>query len=227
MSEDLGKTVHSMADATKCVAEAAKSGIDMTQRALGWLAEMLGEDVAGLLKDRVFYWRAINALSLQEKLNQELAQRRIANPRTIPPRLAIPFLEAATLEDDSTLQERWARLLANAMDPAFDGSIERCFGKILEELSPLDCHVLEAYAAGTTSDEKAVVFTQSLASRLRVSEREVSISLGNLRRLELLHNQFIASRSQAPHALTDFGRAFLDACSCMAYSKAVRQVEDM
>lgn len=159
----------------------------------------------------------MNALGLQDRLDKELARRGILAPRAIPKRLAIPFLERAMLEDDPTLQERWARLLANAMDPTFEGSIERCFGKILEELSPLDCRVLESLAASVAAVPPVMVNSENLAEKLDIPETAVSISLGNLRRLELLHNNFFSGPGQTiRHDLTDFGEAFLWACSSTA-----------
>lgn len=223
MAGDMNDTVKSVAEATKSVSDTTRRGIDVTDKACTWLARMMGEEAVGLLKDRIFYWRAVNALKLQEKLDNLLHQRQIENPKAIPLRLAIPFFEAATLEDDETLQERWARLLANAMDPAYRGAVERCFGKILEELSPFDCKVLECLAYVMTSDSDAHVNSLYLAELLMFSEKEVSISLGNLRRLELLHNGFLSSDTKRiRHALTDFGEAFLMACADQTIARTRR-----
>lgn len=58
------------------------------------------------------------------------------NPEPIPPRLFLPALEAATIEDNEGLQERWAALLANAADPSKGNPILPAFVEILKELTP-------------------------------------------------------------------------------------------
>ena len=222
---DSNNTVKSIADATKSVSDTTREGMHLVERAGAFFAKVLGEDAAGILKDGLFYFRAKNALALQDKLDRILAERRVANPKAIPLRLAIPFLEAATLEDDETLQERWARLLANAMDPDFEGNIERCFGSVLEELSPVDCLVLEALAAFWRAESQRPPYhfraSERLAAELNLPERTVSVALGNLRRLELARNESSPCRlksdgrpeSPQAHGITEFGIAFLSACS--------------
>jgi hypothetical protein len=222
MMNDPNDTVKSIADATKSVSDTTREGMQLVERAGAFFAKVLGEDAAGILKDGLFYFRAKNALALQEKLDRILAERRVANPKAIPLRLAIPFLEAATLEDDETLQERWARLLANAMDPDFEGNIERCFGSVLKELSPIDCLVLETLeAAWRTELDGALVYSTLIATRLRVPGDIVSVALGNLRRMELISAAGSSGVPTHPHLLgattfdapTEFGIAFLSACS--------------
>ncbi len=97
MTEDPNRTIQSVADAGKSIGDATQSAIKLADKALTFLARILGEDAAGLLKDKLYYWRAKNALALQDKLNNELARRKLEHPEAIPLRLAIPFLEAATL----------------------------------------------------------------------------------------------------------------------------------
>lgn len=208
--DEYAETVKSVAEATKSVADTSGKAIDLAEK---FFVRVLGEDAAGILKDVIFFWRANNAIRLQSKLDRILAQRHISNPRAIPLRLAIPFLQAATLEDDETLQERWARLISNAMDPIYSHSIERCFGRVLEELSPVDCRVLEVLPVLTARSPKHIAYAAQIAEHLEISAKDASVSLGNLRRLELAHNLFLSGGIEIPHALTDFGESFLAACS--------------
>jgi Abortive infection alpha len=54
----------------------------------------------------------------------------------------IPLLEAASLQDDDELIERWAGLLANATDPA-GSPVEPGFPDVLRQLSPVDARLFD------------------------------------------------------------------------------------
>jgi hypothetical protein len=57
-------------------------------------------------------------------------------------KLAIPLLQAASLEDGDYLQDLWARLLVNsATDSGVD--LKRAYIDILERLTPLEAKLLE------------------------------------------------------------------------------------
>jgi len=223
VANDIDNTVKSIAEATKSLSDTTRHGIDMTEKACAWLAKMMGEDAVGLLKDRVFYWRARNAIELQRRLDELLERRRIENPRAIPLRLAIPFLESATLEDDVTLQERWTRLLANAMDPNCEIYIERCFGTILEDLSPLACVVLEKIETIARDNDKVEITPQILAHDVGRDEKTTCVALGSLTRHGLVERrpkvgEGIGSISSwvfrnSAFYVTDLGWVFLRACS--------------
>jgi hypothetical protein len=47
-------------------------------------------------------------------------------PQPVEPKLLLPLVQAAALETDETLAEKWAALLANAADPAQRVAILRC-----------------------------------------------------------------------------------------------------
>jgi hypothetical protein len=50
---------------------------------------------------------------------------------------------AASVEDDPTLQERWAALLANAANPECNSEILPSFAEILKELTPPEVRFLD------------------------------------------------------------------------------------
>jgi len=223
MTEDPNQTIQTVAEATKSVADAAHSGVELAEKALRWLAKMLGEDAAGLMKDAMFYFRAKNAIALQQKLDRILKERRMENPKVIPLRLAIPFLEAATLEDDSTLQERWVRLLANAMDPNVHIQMERYFGSILDDLTPVDCLVVEQMAEMTQAERDRQITIEGLAESLGLESRAVDMSFCSLSRQSIIERKPKAGADvtsisswlykNSAFYLTEFGKEFVRACS--------------
>jgi hypothetical protein len=55
----------------------------------------------------------------------------------------VPLLEAASLQDDPTLAEKWAALLANAADPLSRLDITPVYADILRQLSSQEVKVLD------------------------------------------------------------------------------------
>ena len=62
--------------------------------------------------------------------------------RQIPLKLAIPLLEAASLEDDDFLQDLWVKLLVNAANIECKVSLQRAYISILEQLTSLEARML-------------------------------------------------------------------------------------
>lgn len=135
----------------KAAAEGAKFGtkaLDVTERMFGFLGRVLGEPadhVSGIISDRLKFYRWERQLRLADKAEEILKSRGVSDAKAVPPKLALPILEAASLEDSDELQDLWARLLANAMDPKFEGEISMMLVQILKSLNPLDVQLLEMF----------------------------------------------------------------------------------
>lgn len=222
MSDDPLGTTRSIADATKSVSDTTRKGIEVSEKAGKFFARILGEDASGILQDVMFYFRAKNAVALQDKLDAILQNRQIHSPESIPLRLAIPFLDAATLENDDTIQERWARLLANALDPSYTVAIERYVGQILESLAPQDCLALEFMHAVSAEDSEIELTPEVVAEGLGGNVDQTLVSLGNLIRVGVIARKpksgegigFIATWlfPNSAFYVTELGDAFLRAC---------------
>lgn len=142
-------------ESAKAVQEVAKTtgqALDLTKGLTGWIGEVVGrplaEAVGYYVTDRVqakrieaaIYDRARFA-DLLRKLDGAIDAEQI-NVRPIPPKVAIPLLEAATMEFDDRLQTLWAHLLATAIN-ADEDPVERQYVSILSELSVADAEALE------------------------------------------------------------------------------------
>lgn len=106
----------------------------------------------------------------------------------MPPKLGIPLIESATLEDDDDLHTLWSNLLANAMDPKTSHQVKHIHASILKELEPLDVHILSSIEKGRRGqpDKKLseIHFDRAkIAEALKVSEETAELSLLNLMRL--------------------------------------------
>jgi hypothetical protein len=69
-------------------------------------------------------------------------------PREIPLNILHPALEAASLQEDTDLQEVWANFLANAGDPRQVTRVEPSFVAMLRNLSSREVRFLESLCDG-------------------------------------------------------------------------------
>jgi hypothetical protein len=138
-----------MSEKAKAVQEVAKttnSAIEASEKVAGFVAKVVGDtaiQLGGVLADWTHYYRFKNLLTIADKIQTLQRQRRLegkTNP--IPPRIAIPLLEAAALEDDPTLQDVWALLIANSTDPNFAEVLHPSFIGIIQQISADEAVIL-------------------------------------------------------------------------------------
>ena len=108
----------------------------------------LGDEAAGIALDWLRYYRYRNALIIRDRINEIHQERGIAAKIPIPARFGIPLLEAASMEDDPSLQEMWAGLAANATDPNRRQNMKKVFIHIISSIEPIDTIILR-YLADT------------------------------------------------------------------------------
>jgi len=138
----------------KAVEETAKAGRAFVEASSSDLARFLGkalgtaaEDTVGLLGgDYLHELRLRNLDKISRKTEEILRKRGVEDPEPIGPKALLPALEAASEESDETLQDMWAELLANAMDPNKDTSLQRVFIETLKQFEPIEALVLQKIA---------------------------------------------------------------------------------
>lgn len=138
-------TIGKSADATKEVAKASGKAFDLLGGAGRFFERVFGDLVAdgvGLLGDRLKFYRYERAVLLASKTESILKDRGVEVTRSLPPKVAIPLIEHASVEEDEDLHSRWANLLAHGMDPQQE-KIERSFVSLLAELSARDAVLLD------------------------------------------------------------------------------------
>ena len=163
-----GKVIHSqaqdqeewMSEEAKAVQETAKAvgkALDVTREAGGWLDRIFGravEDTVGRLwTDRIsarrieaaiYDWERLQLLA--HNVDRRLREAGVRETRAVPPKIAFPLLEHATMEHEEELHELWERLFASALDPSQE-EIKRTYVSVLAELSGKDARLLKtAYA---------------------------------------------------------------------------------
>ena len=133
----------------------------------------------------------INRQRVAEKLRKKLEARKIDQPKLISPRVLVPALEALSEESDDSLQELWANLMANAMDPGKDLDLQKILIETLRHLEPIDAALLAELDAhsrlGTGSPN-----LETIASELDFRPMALALSHERLARLGCV--QVVTSR---------------------------------
>jgi hypothetical protein len=85
----------------------------------GIVKRMLGpaaDEVAEMWRDQVRLYRYGRQLKCIEKA-ERMAEEAGFTPQAVPPKILFPLLEGASFEEDESLHDMWAALLANAASP--------------------------------------------------------------------------------------------------------------
>lgn len=190
-----------MEEESKAIQEVAKAtgkGIDAVREAGGFIARYVAgplEEGVGILSDRLKYVRWERQVRLMQRADQFLREAGLDAPsRAVPLKIAIPLLEAATIEDDDSLQDLFAALLVNAANAASGVEVHRSFIEILGQITPLEARILNVvYSLPFDEARHAGISTDALPNDARVlSEKEnaseqppdeIALALGNLVRV--------------------------------------------
>src|SRR5262249_30877797 len=130
-----------------------KIGVDAAVKPFGNLLERLFggavDEIGGMWQDRLKVRRQLRRMKLFERLQKQIEAAGI-DPKEIPEKIWVPALQAASIEDDEGLRERWASLLVNAANPK-GASVSESFPRILANLTPRQVVILDRYFAYATS----------------------------------------------------------------------------
>lgn len=193
------------------------------------------EEAGLLLQDHVRRFRLINQLKVLGKTQNFLDQSGI-NPKTVPLRVLAPLLESASLNDDESLSEKWACLLANASLGKSNLTLTPLFIKILEQLTPIDVLLLDylrnqRWIRTPHTEIQYFEFRPTIQKSLELSDIDYKISCENLSRLGLcsLDNTLLPDNVQEDLKklidldgklirhdvliLTEFGIEFINSCT--------------
>ncbi len=176
------KTIQEIANATGKTA-------DLVKATGGFLDDLFGKtlrEAGGIFTDWARYFKFRNCLIIAEKTQRDLAARDVkATLRAIPPRFTLPLLEAISLETEDDIQNLWAALLANAVDPGRSFCLRKVFLEVLRGLEPLDVQVLR-FLGDPKLNERYTVLTgatvnvEVISKALQADDLEIKISLQTL-----------------------------------------------
>lgn len=178
----------------KDIAEAANVSVDAIAKLGKFIDNTFGNAITnglGLITDKLAYYRLERAIELQRKVEERLRKKGVDAKKYVPVSFGLPIIEKATIEDDDNMQQLWANLLANALDPNYISKITRNFSSILADMEPVDVRILDMVVSEyvTLSDDKkskALFILAKVAANVGVSLMECENSIRNLMRLGLI-----------------------------------------
>lgn len=136
------------AKATGEIAKTAGKFAEITEKVGGFVAKIIGPtciQVGGIFEDWASFYRFNNLLKIGDKVEAIHSRRKLEGKTVpIPPKVAIPMLLSAALEDDETLQDVWAKLIANSTDPNFKTALHPGYIEIIKQMSPDEAIILDS-----------------------------------------------------------------------------------
>lgn len=205
-----------------------------------FLGKILGppaEDVGLLLRDQVHNFRFKNQVKILTKARAFLDEQGI-QPQKVPLKTLAPILEFGSLEEDESMIEKWAALLASAADPASTSKVQPSFPEILKQLSAREAVILDTIFAMVIKEQIPRAEWSNRGARrepvkqiARLEDEEYEISIDNLYRLRLcappaIQLAFLDNkdarfqlRDKSVVCLTEFGFAFATSCQPPSFKK--------
>ncbi|OAI15308.1 hypothetical protein A1359_09600, partial [Methylomonas lenta] len=187
------------------------------------------EQGMGIFEDKLKYMRWERQVRLMQRAEQLLTEAGLTHPtRPIPLKLAVPLLEAASLEDDDSLQDLWVRLLVNAANVQSRTTLQRAYISILEQLTPLEASILlniyslpyeqtrhDGVKVGLLPAEVVVGKDDGKGDSLPEPSKEVKLALANLARLGCIIIQKSWGGGELFQSVnpTLLGKSFVEACT--------------
>lgn len=191
MSEEL-ETTKEIAKAVQETGKAVQGATELLGNVGSWMSGVMGttaEDfVALVVGDRLKALRMRMQLehldSVRRKWEKILKRRGIESVDPTGTKHTIPAFEAMADESDETLQNLWARLLANAMDPKLDIHLQGILVETLKQFEPIDAMVFESLSTLGQSQRNAGGIVQAKSSQSRPSL--IQVSLDRLEKLDCI-----------------------------------------
>lgn len=212
-------------------AKTAGKGIDAGRELGQFLAPIVRaplENAMGIVADKLAYMRWERQERLILKAREFMLEQGLSQPtRAVPMNVAIPLMQAASMEEDDVLQDTWARLLVNAMDADSGVEVRRSFVSILEQFSPLDVRIMALLYDASRDCLHQYQMTSNLPERLgwdnsgkvpidkQPYDKAAQLSLWNLARLGCVTpgEVYYQRNVMTGVMFTSLGEAIVEACT--------------
>lgn len=213
----------------KAAAEGTTKGAieALVQPVAGFLGKLCGgpaEELGGWVTDVLAFKRWKSRVRMLRRAEEFLHDAGL-EAHQVPLPVLVPILDAGANEEDESMADRWAALLANAA--AEPDSVPPSFPSFLEQLSPQDAVLLDGIYVDSMRDIDPTRDrgTAVLGLKLPISDVQRVLGVDNLIRLGLCLPQRVntpgtINENRTVLYLTELGRAFVEKCKAPAATYA-------
>lgn len=199
---------------------AVEKGIDMVK---GFVEKLVGgaiEEAGLMMTDRVRLRRLKNQIKILEKA-QKIAKDCNIDIKQINLKVLVPLLENCSLEEDETLQSRWANLIANYADTNkhYESTI---FPFILSQLSGkevIELEKLHSFKFCNGYENISFLRSAEISNLIRLGLIEKELPEARIEPLGLMNKKRnkISFSNEIEITITELGKEFVDCCSPSKY----------
>lgn len=165
-----------------------KQLLDKTEKFMSTLFGSSAKEISGLFADKIRFIRMKNQVKIFKKTINVIEENGLT-VKELDLKTLVPLIEYSSLEEDETLQSKWAILIANISSCPRNG-LEPKLIKTLSNLSPIEAQVLD-YIHSVFIYERKKYFTSSKSFKVKnyESEEEVELNYVNIH-LSVVKAQF-------------------------------------
>lgn len=187
----------------------------LLQGALLPVAGAVGQSAVMIGREWINYWKMKNAVCIGEKAKEYLKQRGITDEtqvRTLTAKFGVLFLQGASVEDEPSLQDLWAKLLANALDPNYNSrDLKPIFFEIIKTLDPNDVKMLnQIYLLaqkieiwGTPDITQKLIYIAPIRESLGFSDDEGLLSFQSLSKVGCITSSVKVKQKELAYSSTN------------------------
>lgn len=187
-----------IAKAVQSVAKFGEKSLETSEKLGSFFASVFKEpiaEVSGMITDKLRFVRWQRLVHMSDDVNKILEERGIKETRAVPPKLALPIFEEGSLEDDENIQQMWNHLLANAMDPKFNGELKYGFIDIIKNITGIEAVILnnfyeilkrDGYIRDLVSITNYSLKKEQIMQMVSIDENTYQVSIFNLMRMQCI-----------------------------------------
>ena len=165
------------------------------EKALDFIEKLIAAPLmegTGIFTDKVKYWRFKNQIIIIEKAREFLKMKGIEIPKKIPIKDITTLLEYASFEEEEIMQDSWAKLLANALNPNNQFDACHIFSQLLNQMSINEFYILKFIYSKCflmSSEDRPYLEKAELVRNSTTDYQTTMLLMDNLLRLRLIEEQ--------------------------------------
>lgn len=156
-----------------------------------------------MITDKLRFVRRRRLVQISDDVNMILENRGGRETRSVRPKLALPIFEEGSLEENSNLQYLWSHLLANSMDPKFNGELRNGFVDMIKNITGIEAQILNQFYKILKQDSHIdnlsqitnyILKKKQIMQIVGVDESTYQVNIFNLMRMQCIGPAILKSK---------------------------------